>query len=55
MCLGAGAAGAPYLAMMVSPAARGVWGVLGAAPPPTPSRCASERENAAPVVMTFSA
>ena len=55
LCLGAGAAGAPYLAMTVSPAARGFWGVLGAAPPPTPSRCASQRENAAPVITTFSA
>ena len=55
LCLGAGAAGAPYLAMTVSISARGFLGRSGRGSTATPSSCASQRENAAPVITTFSA
>jgi hypothetical protein len=53
LCLGAGAAGALCLATTVSIASQAFWGVLAAAPPPTPSSWRQRRRESRLVIMTF--
>ena len=52
LCLGAGAAGALCLATTVSIRIPSFWGVLAAAPPPTPSSWRQRRRECL-VIMTF--